>query len=67
MGIVVEFPAVLSVRRAGPDANITLRAESATIMILPVIRIERYADDTSGGVGPEKTAPGRRRKRRARS
>ena len=67
MGIVVEFPADLSARRAGPDANITLRAESATILILPAIRIERYADETSGGIGPEGTAPRRRRRRRARS
>jgi hypothetical protein len=36
-----------------------------TILILPVVRIERDAD---GGRGPEEgTAPGRRRRRRARS
>jgi hypothetical protein len=38
------------------------------ILILPVIRIERQIDDSNGGSGPEEgTAPGRRRKRRARS
>jgi hypothetical protein len=35
------------------------------ILILPVIRIERETDETSGGRGPEQgTAPGRRRRRR---
>lgn len=68
MGIVVEFPAEIAARRAGPDAHMAPREGTATILILPAIRIERYADDTSGGVGPEEgTAPGRRRKRRARS
>ena len=37
----------------------------ATVLILPVIRIERQAEETSGGRGPEEgTAPGRRRRRR---
>jgi hypothetical protein len=37
----------------------------ATILILPVVRIERNTDKTSGGSGPEEgTAPGRRRRRR---
>jgi hypothetical protein len=36
-----------------------------TILILPVVRIERNSDETSGGIGPEEgTAPGRRRRRR---
>jgi hypothetical protein len=67
MGIIVEFPAEAA-RRAGPDMNMVPREGTATILILPAIRIERYADETSDGVGPgEGTAPGRRRKRRARS
>lgn len=67
MGIVVEFPANEAARRAGPGLNM-VPSKGATILILPAIRIERYADETSGGVGPgEGTAPGRRRKRRARS
>ena len=42
--------------------------EMGTVVILPVVRIEREADGTSGGSGPEEgTAPGRRRRRRARS
>jgi hypothetical protein len=68
MGIVVEFPADLAARRISLDANMAPRAGTATILILPAIRIERYADETSGGIGPEEgTAPGRRRRRRARS
>ncbi len=68
MGIVVEFPADMAARRAGPDANKASRERTATIVILPAIRIERYADEASGGVGPEEgTASGRRRRRRARS
>jgi hypothetical protein len=36
-----------------------------TILILPVIRIERESDEPSGDHGPEQgTAPGRRRRRR---
>jgi hypothetical protein len=67
MGIVVEFPADIAARRTGPD-NMAPREGTATILILPAIRIERYADETSGGIGPEEgTASGRRRRRRARS
>lgn len=39
-----------------------------TVVILPVIRIDRETGESSGGSGPEEgTAPGRRRRRRARS
>ena len=39
------------------------REGTATILILPSVRIER--DETNGGSGPEEgTAPGRRRRRR---
>jgi hypothetical protein len=41
------------------------REGMGTILILPVVRIERQTDETSGGCGPEEgTAPGRRRRRR---
>ncbi|MDO8980650.1 MAG: hypothetical protein Q7V17_15585 [Afipia sp.] len=67
MGTIVEFPVDAAARRAGPDVNMAPREGTATILILPAIRIERYAD-ASDGIGPEEgTAPGRRRKRRARS
>jgi hypothetical protein len=36
-----------------------------TVVILPVVRIERDSDGTSGGRGPEEgAAPGGRRRRR---
>ena len=41
------------------------REGMATVLILPVVRIERALDETSSGGGPEEgTAPGRRRRRR---
>ena len=62
MGTIIEFPAG---RRLGSSGNAVPRTETATIMILPVIRIERESDETSDGRGPEAgTAPGRRRRRR---
>lgn len=68
MGTVVEFPVDASTRRLGPPTSLAPREGMGTILILPVIRIERHDDETSGGSGPEEgTAPGRRRRRRARS
>jgi len=68
MGIIVEFPADAASRRAGLGIEGASRDVTATILILPAIRIERHADETTDGSGPEEgTAPGRRRKRRARS
>lgn len=62
MGTIIEFPAD---RRVGASGDVAPRAEMGTILILPVIRIERDADQTSGDHGPETgTAPGRRRRRR---
>lgn len=68
MGELIKFPADAAARRLGVDVALHPRNTSAQILILPVIRIERHADDMSGGRGPEEgTAPSRRRKRRARS
>ena len=62
MGTIIEFPAG---RRVGSSGDVAPRADMGTILILPVIRIEREADETSGDRGPEQgTAPGRRRRRR---
>jgi hypothetical protein len=67
MGTVIEFPADTSSRRLGMNMG-TVPQGSATILILPAIRIERQTDDTNGGSGPEEgTAPGRRKRRRVRS
>jgi len=39
-------------------------SESATVIILPVIRIERYAEEPTGGLAPEAGIGSRRRRRR---
>jgi hypothetical protein len=69
MGTIIAFPADAASRRhssgkqaSGIDGG---PREAGTVLILPVIRIERQVDETSGGRGPEEgTAPGRRRRRR---
>jgi hypothetical protein len=67
MGTIIIFPADAALRRLS-STMVAAREGMATIVILPVVRIERHADETSGGSGPEEgTAPGRRRRRRARS
>jgi len=73
MGDIIRFPANAVARRLGEDVapqprRTSAKISSAQILILPVVRIERHAEDKNGGRGPEEgTAPGRRRKRRARS
>lgn len=66
MGMVVEFPAEANQRR--PAATELSRQEGmGTVLILPVIRIERHEGDIFGGGGSEQGSPtGRGRKRRAR-
>jgi hypothetical protein len=65
MGTIIEFPADVSSRRLGSSVDGSPREGTGTILILPVIRIEREPDETSGGRGPEEgTAPRRRRRRR---
>jgi hypothetical protein len=62
MGTIIEFPAEAASRRLGMDG--APRDGMGTVLILPVVRIERAADE-SGGRGPEEgTAPRRRRRRR---
>jgi hypothetical protein len=62
MGTVIDFPEIGSTARSGrPVAG---RPESATVIILPVIRIERYSDEPSGGSQPEASSTSRRRRRR---
>jgi hypothetical protein len=68
MGTIIVFPANAAARRAEVEMGSAPREATATVLILPVIRIERHAEEISGGGGPEEgTAPGRRRRRRARS
>ena len=65
MGTIIEFPADAASRRPGPTMDGAAREGIGIILILPVVRIEREPDKTSGGRGPEEgTAPGRRRRRR---
>jgi hypothetical protein len=65
MGTIIEFPADAASRRLGSTLDGAPRQGSATILILPAVRIERQSDETNGGRGPEEgTAPGRRRRRR---
>jgi hypothetical protein len=63
VGTVIKFPEHGRIVRFGRDAD-----ESATIIILPVIRIERYADPYGEGIEPQTQPPaesgGRRRVRR---
>lgn len=65
MGTIIEFPADAASRRLGSTMNGVPPKGMGTVLILPVIRIEREPDETSGGSGPQEgTAPGRRRRRR---
>ncbi|MDO9059763.1 MAG: hypothetical protein Q7U92_12195 [Bradyrhizobium sp.] len=65
MGTIIEFPADAASRRLGSTIDGARREGTATILILPAVRIERNTDETSGGSGPEEgAAPGRRRRRR---
>ncbi len=65
MGTIIEFPADAASRRLGSTMDGALREGLGTVLILPVVRIERQPEETSGGSGPEEgTAPGRRRRRR---
>jgi hypothetical protein len=65
MGTIIEFPADAALRRPGSSMDGAPREGMGIVLILPVVRIERQSDETSGGSGPEEgTAPGRRRRRR---
>ena len=42
MGMVLEFPASATMRRLGETAGGVIDGGAAKILILPVIRVERY-------------------------
>lgn len=65
MGTILEFPAVAVAQRPGTD--VVAPGRTATILILPVIRIERHADTGSSDGPKQGDAPKRRRRRRLRS
>jgi hypothetical protein len=60
MGTVIKFP---DERVAGGERG--GRGDGATIVILPVVRIERGPDGPSGGLEPGASSPGRKRRRRS--
>ena len=65
MGTIIEFPADAASRRPISTAEGASSVGMGTVVILPVVRIERDSDGTSGGRGPEEgAAPGGRRRRR---
>jgi hypothetical protein len=61
MGTVLTFPASRHAARdgIGPPAG------SATVIILPVVRVEHYDDDPPGHGEPTSSSPRRKRRRRA--
>jgi uncharacterized membrane protein YdbT with pleckstrin-like domain len=65
MGTVISFPAVERTAKASRSSG-DKKMESATVIILPVIRIERYVE-TPTGFEPEVTTTPRRRRRRRRA
>jgi hypothetical protein len=63
MGTIIEFPADAASRRLDHGMDGAPRDGMGTILILPVVRIDR--DENGGDGGPEEgAAPGRRRRRR---
>jgi hypothetical protein len=64
MVTIIEFPADAASRRPGPTMDGAPREGMGTVVILPVIRIEREPDETRGGSGPQEGTAQRRRRRR---
>ena len=62
MATIIEFPTEAASRRLGLPLD---GSHAGTILILPVVRIERDHDGQSGGSGPEEgKSQGRPRRRR---
>ena len=61
MGTVITFP---ESRRYDDCRASSVRNEPATIIILPVIRIERYVDEPNTRLAGGPPAPSRKRRRR---
>ena len=64
MGLIIDFPCML-MRRSEPTP--AQRAESAEVVILPVVRIERHDEAPTDGHEPGEGTKTRKRRRRARS
>jgi hypothetical protein len=63
MGIIVLFPE--GQRPLGGGRYVDANSEPASVIILPVVRIERNPDQPSDGESGGGDTPGRRRKRRS--
>ena len=63
MGIVIDFP----VEQRVLARSVVSDAEAGTVIILPVVRVERGPDLPSDGIEPTSGTPGGKRKRRARA
>jgi hypothetical protein len=64
MGTIIDFPADAASRRLGASMIGAPDGSTGTVLILPVVRIEREDDEASDGSGPEDAASGGRRRRR---
>jgi hypothetical protein len=62
MGSVINFPEARRMGRDGQGGG----SQSATIMILPVVRIERTDDEPPREASGPDMGPSRKRRRRAR-
>jgi len=64
MGTLIRFPEMRRAPRGYAPPSAT--AETGSVVILPVIRIERHSEDEHAMAEPERGAPagGRRRRRR---
>jgi hypothetical protein len=63
MGTIVRFPE--GQRPSGGGRFVGANSEPASVIILPVVRIERQPDKPFGGFdGGPSASPGRRRRRR---
>jgi len=64
MGIIVQFPE--GQRPLGGGRYVDANSEPASVIILPVVRIERGPDQpTNGLAGGNTGTPGRKRRRRS--
>jgi hypothetical protein len=61
MGTIIEFPAS---RRLGANLEFAPPETAATVVILPVVRVERDSGARTDGSGPEQGAAGGGRRRR---
>jgi hypothetical protein len=63
MGIIVQFPEAH--RPVSGGRYVGAASEPASVIILPVVRIERNPDLPADGLNGSSAAPGRRRRRRS--